>query len=373
MSWGAVAGAAVSVVGGSLLSKGARGRASGLDKKAVQMADDMSARADDFAEYAKEQWTFYKTYGQGIDIALIGDAMKRYKKGPAEAVTRASADVNTAYDRAAAIRERQLGRYGGPGTGAALELSGRNELDRARAEVEARNRGRRQEEDIGFSRLMAASAIGQQSMNNMMRMSSIETDMRGQALSGYTGGAQRAASEAGNIGAFVGDIAERIPWGNLFGAGASGSFAANAYGHSAEGNQGAYEPGALPSAVEMQPPMDDAGYARGGLVERQRPMQIPRGTSGPITPRGQPMRPAGPVAFASGGMVRPPAIPVAGREVMGPGTGTSDSVPAVVDGQQRAALSTGEFVIPAEVVRKKGTEFFEKLIQSTMAQPKGAV
>ena len=41
-------------------------------------------------------------------------------------------------------------------------------------------------------------------------------------------------------------------------------------------------------------------------------------------------------------------------EVRGPGTGTSDSIPA--------RLSDGEYIIPAEVVRRKGTDFFDKLL-----------
>jgi hypothetical protein len=44
------------------------------------------------------------------------------------------------------------------------------------------------------------------------------------------------------------------------------------------------------------------------------------------------------------GYARGGAIDVSGHEVVGPGTGTSDSIPAVVDGHQPAALSTGEFV-----------------------------
>lgn len=61
--------------------------------------------------------------------------------------------------------------------------------------------------------------------------------------------------------------------------------------------------------------------------------------------------------YAKGG-----AIDVSGRKLLGPGTETSDSIPAVIDGQRPAALSSGEFVIPAHVVRAKGTEFFDKLI-----------
>jgi hypothetical protein len=46
--------------------------------------------------------------------------------------------------------------------------------------------------------------------------------------------------------------------------------------------------------------------------------------------------------YSSGGMTE------------GPGDGTSDSIPATIDGQQQAALSTDEFVIPADVVADLG-------------------
>lgn len=42
------------------------------------------------------------------------------------------------------------------------------------------------------------------------------------------------------------------------------------------------------------------------------------------------------------------------RMVDGPGDGLSDDVPAIIDGQQPAALSTDEFVVPADVVSKLG-------------------
>jgi len=55
-------------------------------------------------------------------------------------------------------------------------------------------------------------------------------------------------------------------------------------------------------------------------------------------------------SFAQGGMIR------------GPGTGTSDSIPAQSNTGQPIRVSNGEFIIPEHVVRAKGTEFFEKLI-----------
>ena len=67
-----------------------------------------------------------------------------------------------------------------------------------------------------------------------------------------------------------------------------------------------------------------------------------------------------PPSFALGGMVddktvRPGDMASEGGKVKGPGTGTSDSVPIRV--------STGEYVIPANVVRMKGKEFFDSMLE----------
>lgn len=67
---------------------------------------------------------------------------------------------------------------------------------------------------------------------------------------------------------------------------------------------------------------------------------------------GQPPQQGQPQGMANGGMVR------------GPGTGTSDSVPAQnTSTGQPAALSNGEFVIPADVVAAKGKDFFNTLVK----------
>lgn len=60
-------------------------------------------------------------------------------------------------------------------------------------------------------------------------------------------------------------------------------------------------------------------------------------------PNSQPTRPPNaPLPYASGGPVR------------GPGTGTSDSIPALINGRQPARLSDGEYVLPASFVSALG-------------------
>ena len=82
------------------------------------------------------------------------------------------------------------------------------------------------------------------------------------------------------------------------------------------------------------------GYADGGLIRKaERKLQKHLG----------PMMRSG--GYAEGGLVR------------GPGTETSDSIPAVIDGQEPTALSTGEAVLNAEAVQLVGEEFVERINQ----------
>jgi len=52
-----------------------------------------------------------------------------------------------------------------------------------------------------------------------------------------------------------------------------------------------------------------------------------------------------PRGYAAGGIAT-----TQGRYIKGAGDGMSDSIPAKIDGGEQAALATGEFVIPADVV-----------------------
>ena len=66
---------------------------------------------------------------------------------------------------------------------------------------------------------------------------------------------------------------------------------------------------------------------------------------------------------AKGGEATALPPPGQGGETRGPGGPTGDGIPA--------QLSDGEYIIPEEVVRRKGTEFFDKLIVKTKEDMKG--
>lgn len=88
--------------------------------------------------------------------------------------------------------------------------------------------------------------------------------------------------------------------------------------------------------------------------------------------------------LADGGKARQAIPTTPGHIAAGPGDGSGidDQVPATIvnphGGQQvaEARLSTDEYVIPADVVRAKGVEFFDKLLQkyhTPAAQQRGAI
>jgi hypothetical protein len=68
-------------------------------------------------------------------------------------------------------------------------------------------------------------------------------------------------------------------------------------------------------------------------------------------PSGTSTYPQTPPGYADGGMVT------------GPGSGTSDSIPARLPGGRLGAVSNGEYVVPPKVVAALGADFFEHLLE----------
>jgi hypothetical protein len=97
-----------------------------------------------------------------------------------------------------------------------------------------------------------------------------------------------------------------------------------------------------PQPVRQQAPAPQ--QPTGGLMDRLRNV-----ATGGLDRRMQ--------GYAEGG-----PIAVGGRPVVGAGDGKSDSLPAVIDGEHPAALSTGEFVMPIEAVRHFGLDKLNKMV-----------
>lgn len=93
------------------------------------------------------------------------------------------------------------------------------------------------------------------------------------------------------------------------------------------------------AGLSAPPPPDASGQS--SMVPAQGQ---PQGMQQQPTQGGQPQQPSQAPTFQMGG------------KIAGPGTGTSDSI--------TARVSDGEYIIPADVVRAKGTDFFDKLLES---------
>lgn len=103
-------------------------------------------------------------------------------------------------------------------------------------------------------------------------------------------------------------------------------------------------------AGEQDLPMQyDQGLIITVLIAARAVLQMGQGQGQAAMPMGQMQN------FAAGGEVGPGDYAGQGGKVVGPGTGTSDSVPIRV--------STGEYVIPAHVVKMKGKEFFDSMLE----------
>lgn len=117
--------------------------------------------------------------------------------------------------------------------------------------------------------------------------------------------------------------------------------------------------GSQGSGLSSPPPPDQSGQQ--SMVPPppgMQPQGAPQGAQG--GPQGAPPQQGQTPQQALGG---PPMGQGTGNQqlqgggaISGPGTGTSDSI--------TARVSDGEFVIPADVVKAKGTEFFQKLLDS---------
>ena len=125
-------------------------------------------------------------------------------------------------------------------------------------------------------------------------------------------------------------------------------------------------PNSSAPALSSSAPRSMAPYTPGGIGDPKAsfstgPVTGPR-RAAPADPGRTPLRPFDNSAmqFADGGM-----IDVGGRLLDGAGTGKSDSLPAMIDGEHPAALSKGEFVMPIETVQHFGLDKLRKMVAAS--------
>lgn len=234
----------------------------------------------------------------------------------AEQRARGIADVNTQFDAARRNALQRLESYGvdpSQTRNAALDIGTRTA--QAAAQVGAATQADNRVEDVGRALRSDAINMGRGALTNA-------AGFYGQAV-GSGGQAQQGAYGATNTGAGAVQSSLGFSGQALGGYGQNAGILSQGYGNQMAGY----------NAQSAQ----DAGLLQGIGGITGAAMALADG--GPAPEPGHPM----------GQAIDPYA------DVDGPGTGTSDEVPAM--------LSDGEYVIPADVVRAKGEEFFDKLLE----------
>lgn len=324
---GAIVGGVASGVVGSLLSNSAGGGGSSA-------ANDAQARlADTQGKISQDQWDYYKSAYQPVESKVISDASTLDDPGHiAAAEGKASADTASAFDTA---RKTQAARNQGYGINPASPAA---ESDSSTLDAsEAASKGA----------AVTGAAINQEQMGRAARynVAALGRNLPATAISG-TGAA------AGNFGA----LSERLYGqnsGNINYAGRASAPFVNAasqwFGSKAQGWFGG---GTTPAG--SQPPNTYTNNSSGSDVTNLIAPNLGSGGGGGDTVYG----------FADGGVIASGhGVRMPDGQIIGPGTGTSDSVPAATPDGQNIKLSNGERVIPADVVHAKGGEFFDKLIE----------
>lgn len=312
----------------------------GVDAINKQVVEQNLRICESAEKRANESYDLYRTNGRPLVEKTLKEASDFDSQGNIDAARgRATADVAQASANAERQNQNALQRLGiNPSSGRFMALQQRLQADKTamlagaatNAEDGRRNGGiqlRQQASNLaqGFpaqsiAQNGQASSTGQVAANTAGNGQQQNLAITQQALNGMQLGAGIYGSVAQGYGNIYGQSSANAAnirqagasaqqgWGNLAGYGL------NMLGAGGGSAFTAYDPG---------------GYGMGSGY----------GTSLPT----------------AGGMAN-------GGKVEGPGTGTSDSVPAVnKDTGQRINLSNGEFVISADVVKKKGVEFFEKL------------
>jgi hypothetical protein len=276
------------------------------------------------AGYAREDRERYQTLFQPLEDQFVREAQEfDSPEKKREAAGRALSQVNQQFDAQRRNSLQRLESYGvdpSQTRNAALDIGVRTA--QAQAAVQAATNAENRVEDVG--RAMRGDAIN------------IGRGLPGQAAAGYGGATGTGSAAVGGANQTTGTSA-----GAFSGAAGWMGTALGGYGQSANihnmgyGNQMAgWQAKQDQRAGTLQAIGSVAGMAMmadGGDVEDAE------------------MMPDGTYAIPHN---RDGHVPEIGR---GDGSGIDDTVPA--------QLSEGEYVIPADVVKAKGTEFFDRLVE----------
>lgn len=307
--WEAIAGPVAGAVVSNLL----------MDDNGAEAANNAQAdlaRAN--AEIAKDQYGFWKSNYKPLEESLVAEAPTWGSEAEQEKYAGLAGDqVSRSFGDARSALERNLAQYGfNPSQGRFADAFMKLNLAQAGADASGRNAGRLQSKELGLQKRMNLAGMGRGLPSTAANMNNSAASIFGNVANGANVMSQNQAAGIAPIVNAVSnattDFVKNRGWENWSAPGRTGTnFNYDVSPSGANGNW---------SGTELVP------YKKGGKVRSGRMALERRAAGGVIT---------------------------------GPGTGTSDSVMGVVDGEPAAKLSRGEQVMNVEAVDILGREFLD--------------
>lgn len=283
-----------------------------------RLIDRYIANMDKQDRFADEQNAYYQSTFKPIEQQMARDAMSYdSQENINKRMGIAGANVEQAYSQAEQQNARNLSRYGlNPNSSAFAQTNERLMRDSALAKAGAQTGAAFDTMDKAIALRAGAANFGRNMPNTASNYYTLGNQSASGAM-GTSGAAMNSAIAAGNFGGqgFSSAVNANQSAGNLM----LGDF---------QGRMQGYQAGQQAIGGFFQGLGTLGGMALGG----------PGGFFAPKPP----------VPKADGG-----AIHSGPGHVNGPGGPVDDKVPAM--------LSNGEYVVPADVVKAKGVEFFDKL------------
>jgi hypothetical protein len=321
-----------------------RDRASVQDPLIQKIVDQQIASGDANAARAESQWQIYRDLFAPVEERMVKDANEFDSQARKDRMAaEAGGDVVRGYQAARDASQRSMERMGiNPNSGRFQALAQETSLGLAKDTAGAMNKARRDTELQGMAMRQGAAQFGRN-----MPTTGIATDAA--ALNAGNSATGNLATQAGLHNAAL-NTAQSWFGGSTGANNSAGNTMLNQY----QGQLGAWQQqqqnkaaaleglgslvGTLGGAYMMGP-----GLRKGGIIKNGAPYG-----PGLLKRKG----------YVTGGMIK------------GPGTGTSDSILANIEGIKPIRLSNGEAVLNKEAIDLVGEDFIHRINSGSLAMLK---
>ena len=321
-------------------------RAAKQDPLIQKVVDQQLAAGDANAARSESQWQIYRDLFAPVEERMVKDANEFDSPERKERMAgEAGADVTRGYQGALEQNQRQMERMGiNPNSGRFAAQNNATGIAQAKDTAGAMNKARRDTELQGMAMRQNAAQFGRNMPTTGIAADSAALNAGNSGVGNINAG--NAAHNAG-LGAaqgwFGGATNSNNSAGNLMlGLNQAGLQSWDAR----QGQLAGYGQLAGTAAGLGAMFLKDGGMIRGNTAYSRKPGRY-SGALGSLRRRG----------YVGGGMIE------------GPGTGTSDSIPATIEGQEPIQVSNGEAVLNEAAVNLVGEDFIHRINAGGLAMP----